>query len=178
MTVTIPATAAAAAGRARDLADLISHHALLHPAGTAMLKIVGLLITAAESLETTSAPVMDGIAATNTTPAKAAFALADAQCVALANPAAGISDHVMWYVTAPITRHVPQLAPLNPVSSQFARQEASLLTRIALAAAELETTTDPDTRYEVLEALHNLHRMHDRLSASVAFDNARPCNRR
>ncbi len=177
MNATIPATATAAAGRARDLAELITERAALHPASEALLKIADLLTTAATSLETTDAPVMDGITVTNTTPAEACFALLDAQGVAQGNPLAGISDHVMWYVTAPITRRVPELEPLNPVSPQLARQEASLRTRIALAADELRTTTDADTRRDVLEALLNLHRMFDHLADSVAFD-ARPCNRR
>ncbi|MER7135363.1 hypothetical protein ABT358_02320 [Streptomyces sp. NPDC000341] len=178
MTATIPATATAAAGRARDLAELITERAALHPASEALLKIADLLTTAATSLETTDAPVMDGITVTNTTPAEACFALMDAQAVALGNPNAGISDHVMWYVTAPITRRVPELEQLNPVSTQLARQEVSLRTRIALAAAELETTANEDTRHDVLEALLNLHRMFDRLADSVAVDNNRPCNRR
>lgn len=176
MTATVTATAAA--GRARTLAELVARRAPLHPASEALLKIAALLTTAAEALETTDAPVMDGITITNTTPAETVFALMDAQAIALANPATGISDHVMWYVTAPITRRVPELGELSPVSTQLARQETRLRNRIAVVAAELDTATDENTRYGVLEALLLLHHKFDRLADAVAVDNDRPCNRR
>ncbi|WP_405759479.1 hypothetical protein OG234_13355 [Streptomyces sp. NBC_01420] len=174
MTATITAHAAAA-GRARDLAELITRRSPLHPAEDALLAIADLLTTAAQVLEMPRTPNADGTAPT---PPKTVFALADAQTIALAHPTAGISDHVMYYVTAPITGQVPPLGELNPVSTQRARQETRLRNRIAAVAAELTTVTDDDTRYEVLEALLHLHHKFDRLSDSVALDNARPCNRR
>ncbi|WP_284576757.1 hypothetical protein [Streptomyces sp. 2P-4] len=175
---TIPATALAAAANARALADIVRSRSAIHPAAETLLAIAALLITAAESLETTEAPVMDGITVTNTTPAEAAFALMEAQALALDNPQAGISDHVMYYVTAPITRRAPELPALNPASTQMARQEIRLLTGIALAADALKTSTDDTGRHGALENLVALHRNFDRLAAAVAVDNARPCNRR
>jgi hypothetical protein len=177
MTTTIPTTALAAADRARTLADVITTHVALHSAADTIRAIAALLTAAAESLETTDAPVMDGIVITNTTPAEAAFALMEAQALALDNPRAGISDHVMYYVTAPITRSVPELPELNPVSTQLARQEGRLLVRIALAADALNTATTPDSRHGALETLLTLYRAFDDLARTVAVDNARPCNR-
>ncbi|MFI0934615.1 hypothetical protein ACH4RG_23195 [Streptomyces sp. NPDC021019] len=162
MTATIPTTALAAADRARTLADVITARAALHPAADVLHAIAALVTTAAESLETTDAPV---------------FALMDAQALALDNRRAGISDHVMYYVTAPITRRVPELPELNPVSTQLARQEGRLRVRIALAADALNTATTPDSRHGALETLLPLHRAFDDLARNVAVDNARPCNR-
>ncbi|MDX2922118.1 hypothetical protein [Streptomyces sp. NE06-03C] len=178
MTATIPTTAIAAADRARTLADIVTTRAALHPAADALLAIAALLTTAAESLETTEAPVFDGITVTNTTPAPAAFALMEAQALALDNPRAGISDHLTYYVTAPITRRVPELPALNPVSTQLARQEGRLLTRIALVGSDLNSATNPHSRYGALQALVTLHRDFDDLARAVAVDNARPCVRR
>lgn len=172
MTATITATAAAAAGRARDLSELIAQRAALHPAREVMAELVGHLLTAAEAFENEPMPY------TNVTPAVAGFALVDFLATAKANPQAGIPGEVAFYVTAPISRRLPELEQLNPVSAQLAGQEASLRTRIGLAADALRTSTDEDSRQAALEALLNLHRMFDRLAASVAVDNARPCNRR
>ncbi|MGW5931556.1 hypothetical protein ACWF2L_35760 [Streptomyces anulatus] len=174
MTATIPTTALAAADRARTLADVITARAALHPAADVLHAIAALVTTAAESLETTDAPVFDGITVTNTTPAEAVFALMGAQALALDNRRAGISDHVMYYVTAPITRRVPELPALNPVSTQLARQEGRLRVRIALAADALNTATTPDSRHGALETLLTLHRAFDDLARTVAVDNARP----
>ncbi|MEV3895340.1 hypothetical protein [Streptomyces anulatus] len=177
MTAVIPDTARTAADRARTLAEVITARAALHPATDTLLAISTLLITAAESLEATEAAVFDGITVTNTTPAEAAFALMEAQALALDNPRAGISDHLMYYVTAPITRRVPELPALNPVSTQMTRQEFRLLTRIALVGADLNSATNPHSRYGALQSLMALHRDFNDLARAVAVDNARPCNR-
>ncbi|MFZ4266576.1 hypothetical protein [Streptomyces arboris] len=178
MTATVPTTALAAADRARTLADIVTARTALHPAADTLLAIAALLITAAESLETTDAPVFDGIVITNTTPAEAVFALMAAQALALDNPRAGISDRVLFYVAEPITRRAPELPALNPVSTQMARQEVRLLTRIALAADALHNATTADSRHGALESLVTLHRAFGDLARAVALDNNRPCVRR
>lgn len=172
MTATITTTARAAADRARDLAELIAQRAALHPAREVMAELVGHLLTAAEAFEAEPMPY------TNVTPAVAGFALVDFLATAKANPQAGIPGEVAFYVTAPISRRLPELEPLNPVSGKLAGQEFSLRTRIAFVADALKTATDEDSRRGALEDLVTLHRLFDRLAASVAVDNARPCNRR
>ncbi|MFE3378748.1 hypothetical protein [Streptomyces anulatus] len=176
--MTITATARTAAARARDLAYVLLSRAALHPAQDVLLQMVEHLDTAALALETEPAPVFDGITVTNTTPFDTAAALMQCQALALDNRTAGVTEELFQYVTAPITRNTPELPELKPVSPQLARQEISLLTRIALAAHDLDSTSDSTTRYAILAALMDLHRKFRTLAAAVAVDNARPCNRR
>jgi hypothetical protein len=84
---------------------------------------------------------------------------------------------VFAYVTAPFTNRTLNLEPLDAKSTQLARQDAQLRTRIALAEHDLATEGDPTTRYALLAVLLELHRKFIRLAATVAADNARPCNR-
>ncbi|MFJ3545441.1 hypothetical protein ACIPQH_25135 [Streptomyces rubiginosohelvolus] len=179
MTATIPTTARAAAVRARALADVIRSRATIYPAADVLSAMAVFLETAAESYERTPAPVMDGITVTNTTPFEAGAALMKFQALALDHPSAGISDHVAYLVSAPISRRVPELPALNPVSTQMARQETGIRTRIALLTAELDAATDDEGRRTLLDLLVTLYSKFDRLAAAaVAVDNARPCNRR
>ncbi|MFD8820774.1 hypothetical protein ACFV1C_00145 [Streptomyces sp. NPDC059605] len=175
--MTITATARAAANRARDLAYVLLSRTPLHPAEDVLLQMVELLDTAGYAFETEDAPVMDGITITNTIPAAAALALMECRALAEDNPATGIAGEVFAYVTAPITGRTAQLPKVNPTSPQLGRQEASLLTRIALAVHDLDATNEPTTRYATLATLVDLHRQLDRLAADATVDNNRPCNR-
>ncbi|MBT2490615.1 hypothetical protein J7E96_19270 [Streptomyces sp. ISL-96] len=178
--MTITATARDAATRARALAYVVLSRAALHPAQDVLMQMVELLDTAALAFETEDAPVMDGITITNTTPFDAAMALLECQALAEDNPAAGIADAVFYYVTAPISRRPVELPELKPLSPQLARQEISLLTRIALVAHDLDASSPADetTRIAHLAVLVDLHRQFARLAAAVKVDNNRPCNSR
>ncbi|MDN3056876.1 hypothetical protein PH213_20440 [Streptomyces sp. SRF1] len=170
-------TAQLAADRARTLADIVRDRAPLNPARNALLAIAAHLGASAEAFETDEPFVIEGVTVTNTIPADAAVSLHQAQTIAEDNPRIAYLRHVIDYVTAPITRRLPEHPPLNPVSNQLARQESGLRTRIALAAHDLDRTTDPTTRHAVLANLADLHRSFNRLADAVAVDNARPCNR-
>ncbi|MGW1353046.1 hypothetical protein ACWCQE_27825 [Streptomyces sp. NPDC002409] len=174
--MTITATARAAANRAHDLAYILLSRTPLHPAEDVLLQMVELLDTAGCAFETEDAPVMDGI--TNTIPATAALALMKCRALAEDTPTTGIASEVFAYVTAPITGRTAQLPKVNPTSPQLGRQEASLLTRIALAVHDLDATNQPTTRYAALAILVDLHRQLDHLAAAATVDNNRPCNRR
>ncbi|MFH8577154.1 hypothetical protein [Streptomyces zaomyceticus] len=178
--MTITATAADAATRARALAYVVLSRTPLNPAQDVLMQMVELLDTAALAFETEDAPVMDGITATNTTPIEAGMALMQCMALAVDNPTAGIADHVFYYVTAPIGRRRVELPQLNPVSTQLARQEGRLRTQIALAAHDLDASSPADetTRIAHLAVLVDLHRSFARVAAAVDVDNARPCNRR
>lgn len=176
MTANIPTTALAAAARARALADVVRSRMALNPAADVLAEMAELLLTAAESLETTPAPVMDGTV-TNTTPADAGLALLGFQALALDHPQAGMSDRVAYLVSAPITRRIPQLAPIRTDSPQLSRQETGIRTQIAQLTAELDAATDDEGRRTLLDLLATLYRKFDRILASIAVENARPCNR-
>ena len=143
----------AAARNARTLAAVIRDRAALHPERDALLAMVGHLHTAAESIEA-HVPAVDG---ENNTPAKGVLFLALARGIAIEVPAAGIADEVFYYVTAPITGHLPEVAPEGPASPQLARQELDLLARINTVRENHLTSGIDDVLRAALDALVTLH---------------------
>ncbi|WP_406501578.1 hypothetical protein OHA04_27545 [Streptomyces sp. NBC_01590] len=172
--MTITANARAAANRARTLADVIRDRAAMHPAQNNLLAITKHLTDAAHSFETEPAPVIGGITITNTFPADACLALWDAQAIAADDRRIAHLEDAIDHVTGP----APELQALHPESPQLARQESGLRTRIALAAHDLDQANHATTVHAALATLVGLYQEFTRLTAAVAVDNNRPCNRR
>ncbi|MEU2264991.1 hypothetical protein ABZ568_00755 [Streptomyces olindensis] len=85
---------------------------------------------------------------------------------------------ILGYATAPLTGVLPQMEPLNAVSLQLARQDADLRARrMALIEHGHLNSRDEDVLDAALTGLMGLHRKHERLAATVAVDNDRPCHR-
>lgn len=143
----------AAARNARILADVLRGRVALHPEGDALLAMVGHLHTAAESIEA-HVPAIDG---ENCTPAMGALFLALAQGIAVEVPAAGVADEVFYYVTAPITGTLPEVAPHGAESPQLARQELDLLARINTVRENHLSSSNDDVLRAALDALVILH---------------------
>ncbi|MGW3628031.1 hypothetical protein [Streptomyces sp. NPDC000880] len=178
MTTATPATTLQlAAFRARTFAEIARRRAAANPARDALLMLADLLDVAALSFETEPPQIMDGITVTNTIPADAWLALADAETVAEENPGTGFPAHFGRYVTAPVFGRTPDVpGPLNPVSPALATQEINLATALGLVHGHLETTGDREVTAAMLEAALILHGKFARLAASVVIDNARQCN--
>jgi hypothetical protein len=163
--VTVTHTARAAAARAEDLATVLRSRTPAHPAADVLTEMAAHLDTAARSLATEDAPVLDGITVTNTTPFDAAAALMHCMALALDNPAAGIEEEVFYYVTAPITRRT-----VEPPLYVRGREAAGLMTRMALAAHDLDALSlaDSTSRIALLAILVDLHHQHAELARPAA----------
>jgi hypothetical protein len=159
--VTVTHTARAAAARAEYLATVLRSRTPGHPAADVLAEMATHLDTAARSLATEDAPVLDGITITNTTPFDAAAALMHCMALALDNPAAGVEEEVFYYVTAPITGRT-----VEPPMYVRGRDAASIRTRIALATRDLDALSlgDSASRIGLLAILVDLHHEHAELA--------------
>lgn len=177
MTVAITHTARAAADRAHALAAVLTARALDRPDTDTFRTVAAHLGTAAHAFETEEPFYFEGVAVTNCFPADASMALLDADCAAEDDPAHPYLRDVVRYVSAPITRTVPELPSLNPRDEVLAYREIGISTRIGVAAYSLDTASTDGTRRAIFADLLDLHQEFAQLADAVAADKARAGDR-
>ncbi|MEU5834506.1 hypothetical protein ABZ820_12650 [Streptomyces diacarni] len=156
MTLAPTHTARVAADRARLLAAVLRDRADQHPAEAQLRAIAADLDTVAHDFATEQPSVINGVTITNDIPAGAAMALWNAHAIAEDTPGLAHLRPVLRHVLAHMPgATAPEMEQLGP---EFARREAGLRTRIALAAHELGRAGDPTTRHALLAILVDLHR--------------------
>ncbi|MEU1815172.1 hypothetical protein ABZ543_08235 [Streptomyces roseifaciens] len=88
-----------------------------------------------------------------------------------------LSASVLEYAVAPTLGSVPPMHPLNAVTEELALQDFDLQARRDTVLHDRHLDSDDDAMVTwALRTLALLHYRHERLAATVALDNARPCN--
>ncbi|MFE9127773.1 hypothetical protein ACFYOF_20600 [Streptomyces sp. NPDC007148] len=152
------------------LSDVASGSAR-HPQRSQVDRLSELLLMA--SATATSAPLEDG----RRLPAFTLDVLQEAQDLMEAEDF-GMSAAVLDYAVAPALGGLPDMKSLNAVGEQLARQDFDLQARrrALIEHGHLDAGSDAVVT-AALGALAVLHYKHERLSAVVTADNARPSNR-